>query len=323
MDRERYHGLHGTAILSRYPINSSRIVRLPLCYDWYTQEAKGVAKLEKGKRWAAHKLFRERIQREIRHGGRMALIVRVMIPELPTREATIVAVHLENRCAPACRLRQMQALLAEVKEDQNPVIFAGDLNTTGKNNVPTSLRSEIMSRVTDYKFWAGQAVSHFHPLGIYQYALVPVHCFHAYHDPTAFHLPILWENGERPLFKTVEQFRFSDGRSFDFRGDPEHSLKGRKRTLADSDERAGKGFVPTYTFARDYMGLAGSLKLDWFFVKPFILDPRRNDQSYLFAPHLARTMREVNEATKERISDHPPMTVDLPLTLDWRDGGNP
>jgi hypothetical protein len=207
----------------------------------------------------------------------------------------------------------MQALLASVKDVQNPLIMAGDLNTTGQNNTPTSVRNEIMSRVTDYKFWAGQAVSHFHPLGIYQYALVPVRYFHGYHDPTAFNLPILWENRESPLFKTVERFRFSDGHVFDFRGDPEHSLNARSRTLADSNERGAKGFVPTYAFARDYRGFVGRFKLDWFFLKPFLEDPRQKNQSYLFAPHFAETMRELNQSVEDRISDHLPMTVDLPL----------
>jgi endonuclease/exonuclease/phosphatase family metal-dependent hydrolase len=313
VDRERYRGLHGTAVLSRYPIRSARILQLPVCYDWFGQEVKETAKLEKGKRWAAHKLFKERIGREVRQGGRMALIVELEIPDLPTGKVTVVATHLENRCTPACRQRQINALLTDVKQDTNPLVIAGDLNTTSKNNTPTSVRYEIVSRVTDYQFWIGQAVSHFHPLGIYKYALSPLHYFHGYNDPTAFHLPILWDNRERPLFKSLEKFRFADKDAFDFRGDPDRTLQRRSRTLADSNERAGKGFVPSYAFSRDYGGLVGRFKLDWFFVKPFIQDPRRKGQSYLFAPHFAVTMRELNESVEGRISDHPPMTVDLPL----------
>jgi len=235
VDRVRYRGLHGTAILSRYPIRNARIVRLPVCYDWFSQEWREVAHIEKGKRWAAHRLFNERISREIRQGGRMALIVDLAIPESPTGEATIVATHLENRCAPACRRSQMEAVLAAVEQIANPVVLAGDMNTTGKKNTPTSVRNEIMSRVRDYQFWIGQAVSYFHPLGIYQHALFPVHYLHGYNDPTAFHMPILWNNRERALFKGVEKFRFSDNRAFDFRGEPERTLKGRSRTLADSN----------------------------------------------------------------------------------------
>jgi len=314
VDPQRYRGLHGTAILSRYPIRRARILRLPVCYDWYGKEAKEAARLEKGRRWAANRLFRQRIEREIRHGGRMALVVDLTIPGSATGEVTVVAPHLENKCAPSCRRKQMAVLLANVKEDNNPLVIAGDLNTTGKNNTPTSVRNEIMSRVTDYKFWAGQAVSHFNPLGIYKFALFPVHYFHGYNDPTALHMPILWDNRECALFKTVEKFRFADGRAFDFRGDPERTLNGRSRTLADSNERAGKGFVPTYAFSRDYWGLVGRFKLDWFFVKPFIEDPRLKAKNDSFAPNFPRTMRELNESVGHHISDHPPMTVDLPLS---------
>jgi hypothetical protein len=259
-------------------------------------------------------LFRERVERELRQGGRMALIAEISVPDSPTGRVTIVATHLENKCKPACRRRQMQALLADVQSDKNPLVLAGDLNTTSRDNTPTSVRNEIMSRVTDYQFWIGQAVSHFNPLGVFQYTLAPVRYFHGYNDPTAFHLPILWDNREQPLFKSVEKFRFADGHAFDFRGERNRTMPPKSRTLADSNQRAGKGFVPTYSFARDYGGLVGRFKLDWNFVKPLIDDPRRTEQSYRFAPHFPMTMRELNNSVADRISDHPPMTVDLPLT---------
>jgi endonuclease/exonuclease/phosphatase family metal-dependent hydrolase len=312
-DRQRYHGLHGTAILSRYPIDQARILRLPVCYDWYAKEYAAISKLEQGRRWSARKMFRERVERELRQGGRMALIAEISVPDLPTGHATIVATHLENKCPPECRRRQMLALLADLQSDENPVVVAGDLNTTSRDNTPTSLRNEIMTRVTDYKFWVGQAVSRFHPLGMFQYMLVPVRYFHGYNDPTAFHLPILWDNREQPLFKTVQKFRFADGHAFDFRGEPNRTMPPKSRTLADSNQRAGKGFVPTYSFSRDFGGLVGRFKLDWIFVKPFITDPRCKEQSYQFAPHFPVTMRQLNDSVEDRISDHPPMTVDLPL----------
>jgi endonuclease/exonuclease/phosphatase family metal-dependent hydrolase len=314
VDRQRYHGLHGTAILSRYPIGQARILPLPVCYDWYRKEYESISKLEQGRRWSARKMFRERIERELRRGGRMALIAEISVPDLPTGHATIVATHLENKCPPECRRRQMLALLADLQSNENPVVIAGDLNTTSRDNTPTSIRNEIMTRVTDYKFWVGQAVSRFHPLGMFQYTLVPVRYFHGYNDPTAFHLPILWDNREQPLFKTVQKFRFADGHAFDFRGSPNRTMPPKSRTLADSNQRAGKGFVPTYSFNRDFGGLVGRFKLDWIFVEPFINDPWRMEQSYQFAPHFPVTMRELNDAVADRISDHPPMTVDLPLT---------
>jgi len=256
----------------------------------------------------------ERVDRELRQGGRMALIADISVPDLPTGSATIVATHLENKCSPACRRRQMQALLAEVKPDRNLVVIAGDLNTTGRDNTPTSIRNEIMTRVRDYRFWAGEAVSHFHPLGVFQYTLLPVRYFHGYNDPTAFHLPILWDNREQPLFKTMEEFRFADDGAFDFRGERERTSPPRGRTLANSNQRGRKGFTPTYAFARDFGGLVGRFKLDWIFVKPSKLDRRQTEQSHRFAPHFPLTMRELNDSVAERISDHPPMTVDLSLT---------
>jgi endonuclease/exonuclease/phosphatase family metal-dependent hydrolase len=310
VDRDRYHGLHGTAILSRYPIENARIFRLPVCYDWYANEYKAISKLELGKRWSAQKLFRERVERELRHGGRMALIADISVPDLPTGRATVVAAHLENKCPPACRRSQMQAL----KENPNPLILAGDLNTTSSDNTPTSIRNEIMSRVTDYKFWIGQAISYFHPLGAFKYALFPLRYFHGYNDPSAFHLPILWDNRERPLFGTLEKFRFSDTHALDFRGERKRTAPPRERTLADSNGRTWKGFSSTYAFNRDFGGWVGRFKLDWIFVKPFIDDPRRAGQSYRFAPSFPVTMRELNEAVADRVSDHAPMTVDLPLT---------
>jgi endonuclease/exonuclease/phosphatase family metal-dependent hydrolase len=313
VDREHYHGLHGTAILSRYPIEKARIFRFPMCYDWYGKEYTAISKLEQGRRWSAQKLFRERMERELRHGGRMALIADISVPDLPSGQTTVVAAHLENKCAPACRLKQLQALLDDLKDEKNPLVLAGDLNTTSSDNTPTSIRNEIMTRITDYKFWIGQAVSYFHPLGIFKYGLVPIRYFHGYNDPSALHLPILWDNRERPLFSTMEKFRFSDKQAFDFRGEPARTRPPKGRTLADSNQRDWKGFSSTYAFSRDFWGLVGRFKLDWIFVKPFIEEPRRGGQSYRFAPHFPVTMRDLNESVEERVSDHAPMTVDLPL----------
>jgi len=71
--------------------------------------------------------------------------------------------------------------------------------------------------------------------------------------------------------------------------------------------------VPTYAFNRDFYGLVGRFKLDWVFVKPFIQNPRDKGQTNRFAPHFPASMRELNESVEDRISDHAPMTVDLPV----------
>jgi endonuclease/exonuclease/phosphatase family metal-dependent hydrolase len=312
-DPFRYLGLHGNAILSRYPIQNARIVRLPVCHDWYETEKLAISKLEQGKRFAADKIFLARIEREVRVGGRMALIADLAIPDLPTHLATVVNAHLENKCPPECRTKQMDALLTQLKQFEHPVIVAGDLNTTGTDGTPTSIRHEILKRVKNYEFWVTQALKWGTPASLPLAALTPVRYFKNYLDPTSIHLPVVGTNKEAILFQHVERFRFADQKAFDFRGELEHNSHDKEGTLANSNQRAFKGFTPTFTLARDFGGLVGRYKLDWFFVKPFIPQPRGPGMSYEFAPHFPLTMRDLNNAVPDGVSDHAPITVDLPL----------
>ena len=110
----------------------------------------------------------------------------------------------------------------------------------------------------------------------------------------------------------MEQFRFTDGRTLDFRGDRSRSSNGKGGTLANSNERGAKGFVRTFQFDRN-VGPKGWFKLDWILVKPYVEHPRDSRQPYIFAPHAARTLTRLNYAPKGRISDHSPITVDLPF----------
>lgn len=63
-------------------------------------------------------------------------------------------------------------------------------------------------------------------------------------------------------------FRFEDGGSLDFAGQRNKTVGHKGRTLAQSDQRAWKGFLPTFFFQRTYFHFVGSYKLDWFFIKP-------------------------------------------------------
>lgn len=38
-----------------------------------------------------------------------------------------------------------------------------------------------------------------------------------------------------------------------------------------------------------------------------------NEQAHRFAPHFGRTLKSLNDALRDRISDHSPIMVDLPL----------
>ena len=91
------------------------------------------------------------------------------------------------------------------------------------------------------------------------------------------------------------------------------SVGGRKNTLANSNERDGKGFVTSFRLPRP-IKFVGKFKLDWIFVKPVhLFDSSDYQGSYLFAPHFGRTLGAINSLVPDRISDHDPMIVDLPL----------
>jgi hypothetical protein len=64
---------------------------------------------------------------------------------------------------------------------------------------------------------------------------------------------------------------------------------------------------------RDFGGLVGRYKLDWIFVKPYITKSRGDGMSHQFAPHFPVTMRDLNNSVPDGISDHAPISVDLPF----------
>ncbi len=312
-DPERYLGMHGTALLSRYPIRSARIHRLRRCYDWFGKEKEQIAQLEKGRREVAEKVFLERITREVRQGGRMAIIAELDVPEAPSGKLTVIAAHLENKCVPKCRQEQLDDLLNQVRGAAGPLILAGDMNTTGSDAAPVSVRREISKRVKNPRFWAGQAVSYFNPIGLPRLFTMPANYFKNYQDPTAASIPFAASNAEAGFFKRLEKFRFGDGHAFDFRGVNARALGGRGGKLADSNQRSTKGFQPTFTFTRDLKGLAGELRLDWIFVKGLASHPNGETESYHWAPHFGAVLEALNTIVPEGISDHHAVLCDLPL----------
>jgi endonuclease/exonuclease/phosphatase family metal-dependent hydrolase len=311
-DRNRYLGLHGTAVLSRYPIRKAEVRSLPVCHDWYATEKKEISKLEAGKRWGSNIAFMERISREVRRGGRMALIVELAVPESPTGAVTVVATHLENKCKPECRRGQMKQILEWIHADANPVILAGDMNTTAMDSSPTSITKVLKDRVKDPDAWARSAIKW--GTGAPTILLMPVNFLRAKNDPTGVDVPVLSRKKESGLFKTLGQFRFDDGHAFDFRGENNRSANDAGGTLSDSNQRASKGFRYTFALPQTYGGLVGEFKLDWFFVKVYATDPDKSGGSYKFAPHFGRTLQELNGAPDDPLSDHAPITIDVPLS---------
>jgi endonuclease/exonuclease/phosphatase family metal-dependent hydrolase len=314
VDKNRVRALHGNAVLSRYPIRSARLVPFTIGYDWF-QESK-IHPLEKGKRKAAI-LIGEDLLREVRRGQRSTLYVDLDVPDAPGQRVTIASTHLENRAKPKVRRQQLQELLHEVSEISNPVIIAGDMNTTGSDATPTNVQNMLYKRYGSLDFWTTKGIQWSTGVGILysgSKAFLKVAAIQYRVDPTSANIPGASPNLERGFFSTLEDYRTAGGKAFDFRGIPERTSNGNGGTLADSNQRNGKGFTPTFV-AELIWGKAqvAKYKLDWIFVKSDLDKPRDPNGSFVFAPHFARSMGDLNNCPPEPISDHSPMTVDLPF----------
>jgi endonuclease/exonuclease/phosphatase family metal-dependent hydrolase len=322
VDKERIRALHGQAVMSRYPIRGARLVPFKVGYDWYTENK--IKPLEKAKRKAAI-LIGEDLTREMRRGWRTTLYVDLDVPEAPGQQLTIAATHLENRAQPKVRRQQMEELMAEVKEISHPVIVAGDLNTTGGNGTPTSVQNMLYKQFGSTDFWTTKGVQWATGVGmIYSGAKTARKLAGIQYrvDPTSANIPGLSANLERGLFTSMEKFRFADGKAFDFRGQAAKTVNGITGTLADSNQRNSKGFTPTFVTELIWGKVrVAKFKLDWIFVKADMDSPRDAQGSDVFAPHFPRTFTDLNNCLPEPISDHSPMTVDLPFHDVAKSGG--
>lgn len=307
VNKERYKGVHGNAILSKYPLKNVRILRLPKSYDWYKNEKKRATELEKLRRNVAEHVFSEEIIRELRLGSRIALIADIDIPEANT-PITIVCAHIENRTPPEQRRKQMQVILNNIKNIKNPIIMAGDFNTNDFDGSPTAVRKELKKKVTDVHFLGRTALLYGNPYGMIIGLTSSVgNIYRKKANPTAYSIPFFAPNNERKLFNLIENFDFEDNSKFDFRGETTKSLNGKKGVLANSNERNTHGYIPTYLFVKDYS--IAKFKLDWIFVKP-----TKDKDSTKFTPHYGHTLTDLNYAFSDPISDHTPIMVDLPIT---------
>jgi hypothetical protein len=55
----------------------------------------------------------------------------------------VVWLSVENRAKPKVRRQQLEELLSQDNETSNPVVIAGDLNTTGSDSTPTSVQNML------------------------------------------------------------------------------------------------------------------------------------------------------------------------------------
>ena len=94
-------GLQGNAILSRFPLEAVRVVGLPVCFEPYH--------------------FHEK-----RYGRRVAVLARVRTAD---GWLDLAGTHLEVRNTPACRARQVRALVSALPR-RGPAVVAGDFNAS-------------------------------------------------------------------------------------------------------------------------------------------------------------------------------------------------
>ena len=311
IDKSQYKGLHGTAILSQFPLQNIRILRLPQAYDWYYGEKRRISELEEVKRHVSEKFIKEYLLREIRVGSRIAVIADVMVPGLD-KPITIVSIHLENRSVPKERKKEIQFILNYVKNIDNPVVLAGDFNTTCTDGSPTSIKKEIISKLKDPNVIIRTAILYGNHFGIVINPIISTTSLvRKYSNPTARNIPIISPNSERGLFDTIKSFKFSDGYTFDFRGVKGRSSNLKQGELADSNERSIVGYKSTFKLERPL--LIGKYKLDWIFVKSYLTNPTDKKGSYKLAPLFGRTLYDMDYDLVTPPSDHTPITVDLPL----------
>jgi endonuclease/exonuclease/phosphatase family metal-dependent hydrolase len=314
VDKNKLRALHGSAVLSRYPIRSARLVPFTVGYDWF-KESK-IRTLEKAKRKAGG-LIGEDLLIEMRRGQRTTLYVDLDIPEAPGKNLTVACTHLENRAKPKVRRQQLQELLKEIHGIGHRVVVAGDMNTSGSDSTPTSAEYLLYKQFGSLDFWTTKGIQWTTGVGLIYTGTKTLWKLSGIQyrvDPTAANIPGISPNLEHGFFTTLAKYRFADGKAFDFRGAQDRTVNGTAGTLADSNQRQSAGFTPTFVTEFIYRKFqVAKFKLDWFFVKADLDKPDQENAPFLFAPHFPRVLVNLNNCLPERISDHSPMTIDLPF----------
>lgn len=314
-DPLRYKGVFGCAVLSRYPITHVEVFQLKnQAYDWHTGEKNQISFLEKTRRVGAKTVFQNELTREIKVGGRIYLRVDLRVPGLPEHTLTVINIHLEIKCLPEGRRKQMEEILSYIKSIRHPVIVVGDFNSAPEDLSPTSVPRATTRLAKNPETWVTLGTNAVLPHAAALNATRFLSKFTKnFQNPMASHIPVVAPNKVKPLFDMIENFRFEDGGTLDFRGDENRSVNGKDGALANSNQRDFKGFKTTFSVKRPIGPLIGKYRLDWIFVKSFLKDPRDKFGPYRFAPHFGETLEEMNTSLIVPISDHHPNVVDIPF----------
>jgi len=317
VDKARYKGAFGSAVISRYPIINAKVIPLKTIYDWYDEEKKKTDFVEDGRRWGTTFAFDNEIRRELKVGGRCFFRVDVAVPQVPGGVVTLVNNHLEIKTTPKGREAQMVEILGHLKDVPYPVIMAGDHNSAPEDVSPTSLVRVMWRQVNTPSALASTTA---HLTGLVTGTVVPVYrersiinVLKNFQNPLAPDVPIIFPNPVRGMFQRVLDHRFADGTAFDFRGDRKRSINRNGRLLANSNEHRLIGQRTTFSVRRP-IGPIGRYRLDWFFVRSGkIKSPTDDKAPYQFAPHFGETLVEFNDDMKPKFSDHRPIIVDIPF----------
>lgn len=314
-DPNKFKGVFGSAVLSRYPIK--RVEIFPLenqGYDWYDTEKDTLSFLEKARRFGTKTTFKNEVTREMKVGNRGYFQVDLEVPGLPNNTLTIINIHLEIKCLPRDRARQVREILDRIKSIKNPVIMLGDFNAAPGDISPTSLKRVVSRTAKDPTTWLSLGISYVTPQGLLiNTTRGASNITKNFNDPFAKSIKVIAPNNLKQMFDPIRGFNFEDGTTFDFRGNPNRSINGKDELLANSNQRGFKGFKTSFRFKRP-LGLVGKFRLDWIFVKSGLLYSNRDNRwPYKLAPHFGETMEELNTYLKQPLSDHHPSVVDIPF----------
>jgi endonuclease/exonuclease/phosphatase family metal-dependent hydrolase len=311
-DPERFRGVFGLLVLSKYPVRHADCFQLESHpYDWYANELAKYDALEGIRKLGTKSLFQTEILREAKVGGRIFFRVDLEVPDIPGNTLSVINVHLEIKAQAVKRQQQALEMLGHIWEIDNPVVFAGDFNSSRYDMSPTSLPRFTGRLVQNPNFWIYGTVNLLYP--VYSILNTGRSVFNEVknlHNPLAPHVPVALPNASRGLFTEIKDYRFKDGGRFDFRGDESRSINGRSALLSNSNQKNFKGYHPTFSVERP-IGPFGLERLDWIFVKSgFYSD---EDDCYRLAPYFGETINAFHEPLPEALSDHRPIVVDLPL----------
>ncbi|MBI3312613.1 MAG: endonuclease/exonuclease/phosphatase family protein [Candidatus Omnitrophica bacterium] len=314
-DPRKYKGIFGCAVLSRYPIRRVQAFQLKnQAYDWYAGEKPKIGFVEKTRRVGAKILFKNQLTREMKLGGRIYFRTDLAVPGLPENTLTVINIHLEIKCKPDGRERQMVEILHYIRKIKHPVIMIGDFNSAPEDLSPTSAWRVTTRTAQNPETWVSVGTSVLLPQALLINAgRITSKYTKNFNDPLAPDIKIIARNPVKPMFQMIEGYTFADKSSFDFRGDKNRSMNGKDGPLANSNERSHKAFKTSWRVKRP-ISIIGRYRLDWVFVKSnYLKNPYDKNAPYRFAPHFGETLEEMNTSLKEHISDHHPNVVDIPF----------